>query len=170
MAPCYSVTTVFVAGCPAISRLSSNHLSIPPILRSVARFSNMKVWDEIICPFPNWRGTAVEVWGWINDSIAHFVMYVTHVIKGDPRHKHISEKNFAMFVIHNLVSVFWYAPVKLRFRVIMLKHHHFRDANEHCLIDIHCNFNVCSTEVISHWPIQRSLPALNEHIHTLWVI
>ena len=34
--------------------------------------SNYRVWDEIISPFPNFNGAAVEVWKWISNSIPHF--------------------------------------------------------------------------------------------------
>ena len=33
-----------------------------------------KAWNEIIYPFPNFNGTAIEVWEWINDFIPHFIM------------------------------------------------------------------------------------------------
>ena len=36
----------------------------------------IKVWDEITCPFPNFNGCTVEVWGWISDSIPHFMINV----------------------------------------------------------------------------------------------
>ena len=35
-----------------------------------------KVWDEITCPFPNFSGTAVEVWEWRSNFIPHLVMDV----------------------------------------------------------------------------------------------
>ena len=34
------------------------------------------MWDEIFFPFPNFNGTAVEVWEWINNFIPHFAGYV----------------------------------------------------------------------------------------------
>ena len=30
--------------------------------------------DDITYPFPNLHGTAVEVWEWISNFIAHFIM------------------------------------------------------------------------------------------------
>ena len=35
-----------------------------------------KVWDESIYPFPNFNGTAIEVWEWISNFIPHFAMDV----------------------------------------------------------------------------------------------
>ena len=34
------------------------------------------VWDEIIYPFPNFNGTAVQVWDYISNFIPHFIMDV----------------------------------------------------------------------------------------------
>ena len=35
-----------------------------------------KVWGEINYPFPNFNGTAVEVWEWISNFIPYFVIDV----------------------------------------------------------------------------------------------
>ena len=32
----------------------------------------IKLWDEIINPFPNFNGYIIEVWEWINNVISHF--------------------------------------------------------------------------------------------------
>ena len=34
------------------------------------------MWDEIIYPFPNFNGSTVEVWEWINNFITHFIIDV----------------------------------------------------------------------------------------------
>ena len=34
------------------------------------------VWDEIIYLFPNFKGTAVEVWEWISNFVSRFIMDV----------------------------------------------------------------------------------------------
>ena len=36
-----------------------------------------KVWDEITYPFSNFDGGTVDVWTWISNFIAHFMMNVT---------------------------------------------------------------------------------------------
>ena len=38
----------------------------------IGNYIQYKVSDEIIYPFPNFNGTAVEVWEWINNFIPHF--------------------------------------------------------------------------------------------------
>ena len=35
-----------------------------------------RMWDEIIFPFPNFNGSAVEVWEWIKYFIPHFIGHV----------------------------------------------------------------------------------------------
>ena len=35
-----------------------------------------KVWDEITYPFPNFNSATVEVWEWISNLIAHFMIDV----------------------------------------------------------------------------------------------
>ena len=35
-----------------------------------------KVWDEIIYPFPNFNGAAVEVWEWISNFIPYLIIDV----------------------------------------------------------------------------------------------
>ena len=35
-----------------------------------------KVWDQITYPFPNFNGSTVEVWEWINNFIPHIIIHV----------------------------------------------------------------------------------------------
>ena len=35
-----------------------------------------KVWEEIIYIFPNWNGSTLQVWEWINNFMPHFIMDV----------------------------------------------------------------------------------------------
>ena len=39
------------------------------------------VWDEIVYPIPNFNGTAVEVWGWMSNSIPYIITdVITYVL------------------------------------------------------------------------------------------
>ena len=42
----------------------------------ISNYNEYKEWDEIIHPFPNFSGAAVEVWEWIHKFIPHFTGYV----------------------------------------------------------------------------------------------
>ena len=53
----------FIIGLTSIRAWRSNHMP-------------GTVWDEITYPFPNLIGYTVEVWEWINNFIAHFIMDV----------------------------------------------------------------------------------------------
>ena len=56
----------FLHGLTLISVRISNH-----IIHMLS-----KVWDEITYSFPNFNGAAVEVWEWIINIIAYFIMDV----------------------------------------------------------------------------------------------
>ena len=40
----------------------------------ISNYSHYKVWDEITYPFPNLKGSTIEVWQWISNFIPHFIM------------------------------------------------------------------------------------------------
>ena len=59
-------------------RLGKHDSAIPrqrgrPGGTSICNYIYYKVWDEITYPFPNFNGTAVEVWEWIWYFILHFI-------------------------------------------------------------------------------------------------
>ena len=49
-------------------------LTLIPAL--ISNHTHYKMWDEITCLFPNFKGCNVEVWEWINNFITHFIMGV----------------------------------------------------------------------------------------------
>ena len=55
---------------------SENGVTKPRSAGGISNHMLGKVWDEMIYPFPNFNGCAVEVWEWINDFITHFIMDV----------------------------------------------------------------------------------------------
>ena len=42
----------------------------------ICNYTHYEMWDEITCPFPNFKGGAVEVWEWISYFIPHFTGHV----------------------------------------------------------------------------------------------
>ena len=42
----------------------------------ISKHMPTKMWDEIPLPFPNFNGSAVEVWEWLRNFIPHFIMGV----------------------------------------------------------------------------------------------
>ena len=66
-----------------------------------------KVWYEGTYPFPNFNGTAVEIWEWIGDFILHFIIGVItylcrvlkliHVSKRGPGFMHMDLFNISWF-------------------------------------------------------------------------
>ena len=38
----------------------------------MSNYIHLKVWDEIVDPFPNFNGATIEVWEWMHNFIPHF--------------------------------------------------------------------------------------------------
>ena len=72
-----AVAAVWPSG-PCELRGLLGHINLGPILLTwviSAWISNhMHSWDEITYQFPNFNGSTVEVWEWINNFITHFIM------------------------------------------------------------------------------------------------
>ena len=77
-------------------------LTLIPACKS--NYIHYKVWVEIIYPFPNFNGAAVEVWERINNFIPHFTGHIcdylsvlglklNHVIKGSHDDKYQCTSN-----------------------------------------------------------------------------
>ena len=53
------------------------HLTLIPAW--INNYVHYKVWDGITCPFPNFHGCTMEVWGWISNFIPHSITdVITH--------------------------------------------------------------------------------------------